>query len=144
MTATTESRVMAYQRFTYPIPVAQAISMAVVVDQPVLQPSKNHLPRSRRVREQFLIDATFEPVDILDSTDLSLLIQAREVTENLIDAMHLQVRESLGHQPRTVRKQARQQFLVLAFRNRPRINKMRKAIRQQLGHLKLNLASIDA
>lgn len=65
------------------------------------------------------------------------------MTEILIDAMHPQVRESFGHKPRTYRKKARQQFLAVA-KKKPRINKIRKAIRQQLGYLKRNLASIDA
>ena len=91
-----------------------------------------------------LIDATCVPVDIRHPTDLSLLNEAREVTEILIDAMHPQVRESFGHKPRTHRKQARQQFLAVAKKKRPRINKIRKAIKQQLGHLKRNLSSIDA
>ena len=91
-----------------------------------------------------LIDATCVPVDIRHPTDLSLLNEAREVTEILIDAMHPQVRESFGHKPRTHRKQARQQFLAVAKKKRPRINKIRNAIKQQLGHLKRNLASIDA
>ena len=58
--------------------------------------------------------------------------------------MHSKVRDAFGHKPRTHRKQARQQFLVVAKKKRPRINKIRKAIKQQLGHLKRNLASIDA
>jgi transposase len=58
--------------------------------------------------------------------------------------MHAQVRISFGHKPRTHRKQARQQFLAVAKKKRPRINKIRKAVKQQLGHLKRNLASIDA
>ena len=91
-----------------------------------------------------LIDATCVPVDIRYPTDLSLLNEARELTETLVDAMHSQVRESFGHKPRTHRKKARQQFLAVAKKKRPRINKIRKAIKQQLGHLKRNLASIDA
>ena len=99
-----------------------------------------------------LIDATCAPVDIRHPTDLSLLNVdevlsegvAREATEILIDAMHPQVRESFGHKPRTHRKQARRQFLAVAKKKRPRINKIRKAIKQQLGYLKRNLASIDS
>ena len=52
--------------------------------------------------------------------------------------------ENFGHKPRTHRKQARQQFLAVAKKKKPRLNKIRKAIKQQLGHLKRNLASIDA
>ena len=90
-----------------------------------------------------LIDATCAPVDIRYPTDLSLLNEAREVTEVLIDSMYKTVRESFDHKPRTYRKQARQQFLAVAKKKRPRINKIRKAIKQQLAYLKRNLTSID-
>jgi transposase, IS5 family len=91
-----------------------------------------------------LIDATWVPADIRYPTDHSLLNGAREVTEKLIDAMHPQIRVSFGDKPRTHRKKARQQFLAVAKKKRPRISKIRKAIQQQLGHLERNLASIDA
>jgi IS5 family transposase len=61
----------------------------------------------------------------------------------LIDAMHPQIREHFGHKPRTYRRKARQQFLAVA-KKKTRINKIRKAIKQQLVHLKRNVASIDA
>jgi transposase, IS5 family len=108
-------------------------------------PAAQPKPSSQKQPNQgsLLIDATCAPVDIRHPTDLSLLNEAREVTEVLIDAMHSQVRENFGHKPRTHRKQARQQFLAVAKKKRPRINKIRKAIKQQLGHLKRNLSSID-
>ncbi len=103
-------------------------------------------PATKAVSNQgsLLIDATCAPVDIRYPTDLSLLNEAREVTEKLIDAMHPQVRETFGFKPRTHRKKARQQFLAVAKKKRPRISKIRKAIKQQLGHLDRNLSSIDA
>ena len=58
--------------------------------------------------------------------------------------MHSQVKDSFGHKPRTHPRQARQHFLAVAKMKRPRINKIRKAIKQQLEHLRRNLASIDA
>ena len=100
--------------------------------------------KERTNQGSLLIDATCAPADIRHPTDLSLLNEARELTEILIDAMHSQVRESFGHKPRTHRKHARQQFLAVAKKKRPRIIKIRKAIKQQLGHLKRNLTSIDA
>lgn len=55
------------------------------------------------------------------------------------------LRGSLGDKPRTHRKKARQQFVAVAKKKRPRIAKIRKAIQQQqLRHLQRNLASIDA
>jgi IS5 family transposase len=91
-----------------------------------------------------LIDATYVPADIRHPTDLSLLNGARELTEALIDAMHAQIRNTFGNNPPTHRKQARQQLLAVAKKRRPRINKIRKAIRQKLGHIMGNLPSIDA
>jgi hypothetical protein len=58
--------------------------------------------------------------------------------------MHSKVREVFGHKPRTYRKKARQQFLAVAKKKRPWISNIRRAIKQQLGYLKRNLASIDA
>jgi hypothetical protein len=46
--------------------------------------------------------------------------------------------------PRTHRKKARQQFLAVAKKKRPRISKIRMAIKQQVGHFERNLASIDS
>ena len=66
------------------------------------------------------------------------------MTEKLIDAMHPPVRDGFGAKPRTHRRKARQQFLAVAKKKRPRINKIRKAIKQQLAHLERNLTSIDA
>ncbi len=97
-----------------------------------------------------MIDATYAPVDIRHRTDLSLLNVdevfskgvAREVTEKLIDAMHPPLSECFGHKPHTYRKKASRQFLEVAKKKRPRISKIRKAIKQQLGHLKRNPASV--
>jgi IS5 family transposase len=77
-----------------------------------------------------LIDTTCEPVDIRQPTDLSLLNEAREVTEILIDAMHPQIRECFGHEPPTHLKKARQQFLAVAKKERPCIRKIPKVIKQ--------------
>jgi hypothetical protein len=66
-----------------------------------------------------LIDATCIPVDIRYPTDLSLLNEARDVTEILIDPMQFQVKEVFGHKPRTCRKKQRQQFLAFAKKKRP-------------------------
>ncbi|WFN57741.1 IS5 family transposase [Synechococcus sp. CCFWC 502] len=86
-----------------------------------------------------LIDATCVPSDIRYPTDLSLLNEARETTEKLIDEMHKQVRDVFGHKPRTNRRQ----FWRWPKKKRPRLSKIRKAIGQQLRHLARNLSSIE-
>ena len=90
-----------------------------------------------------LIDATCTPVGIRYLTDLSLISKAREVTEVLIESMDKNVRGSFANKSCTHRKQAKQQFLTVAKKKRPRINKIRKAIKQQLAFLNRNLSSID-
>ena len=101
-------------------------------------------PEATGNQGSLLIDATCTPADIRYPTDLSLLNEAREVTEKLIDTMHPPVRDEFGAKPRTHRRKARQQFLAVAKKKRPRINKIRKAIKQQLAHLERNLTNIDA
>ena len=44
-----------------------------------------------------LIDVKCVPVDIRHPTDLSLLNEARELSEALIAALHSQVRDTFGH-----------------------------------------------
>lgn len=112
--------------------------------EPSDQPTQAGSDKASSNQGTLLIDATCVPADIRYPTDLSLLNEAREVTEKLIDAMHPQVRASFGDKPRTHRKKARQQFLAVAKKKRPRIGKIRKAIQQQRRHLERNLGSIDA
>jgi IS5 family transposase len=72
-------------------------SSAGIGDQPI--PPAQKQPN----QGSLLIADTCAPVDIRHPTDLSLLDEAREVTEILIDAKHPQIREAFGHKPRTHR-----------------------------------------
>jgi transposase, IS5 family len=91
---------------------------------------------------QLLLDASCAPADIRYPTDLSLLNQAREQTEAIIDNLYQQV--ELAQKPRTYREQARKRYLQVAKQRRPSRKVMRKAIRTQLGYVRRNLAHIDA
>jgi transposase, IS5 family len=91
---------------------------------------------------QLLLDASCAPADIRYPTDISLLNQAREQTEAIIDHLYKQV--DLERKPRTYREQAREQYLQIAKQRRPSRKVMRKAIRTQLGYVRRNLDHIDA
>ena len=91
---------------------------------------------------QLLLDASCAPADIRYPTDLSLLNQAREQTEAIIDDLYKQV--DLEQKPRTYREQARKRYLQVAKQRRASGKVMRKAIRTQLGYVKRNLTHIDA
>jgi len=91
---------------------------------------------------KMLVDATCTPADIAYPTDLSLINEAREKTEEIIDAMHTPF-ISLRRKPRTYRQKARQAYLTVAKQKKPGYKKIRKAVGQQLRYLKRNLKTID-
>lgn len=93
-------------------------------------------------RGKLILDATCTPADITYPTDLKLLNEAREKTEEMIDVMH---RPFIGEEPkpRTYREKARQDYLGIVKQKRPGHKKIRKAIRKQLGYLRRNLHTID-
>lgn len=88
-----------------------------------------------------LFDATACPQDIAYPTDLDLLSDAREKSEELIDNLYeIGVHES---KPRTYRKIARKEYLKTAQKKTKSKKIVRNAIRKQLGYLRRNILSID-
>jgi transposase, IS5 family len=87
------------------------------------------------------IDATVVPVNITYPTDLKLLNQVREETEEIIDVCHKASAEVA--KPRTYRKEARQSYLAYAKAKRLSNNKRRTALRQQLQYVKRNINTIQ-
>ena len=89
-------------------------------------------------RGKLIVDATCTPADITYPTDLKLLNEAREKTEEIIDVMH---RPLIGDKskPRMYRQKARKDYLAIVKQKRPGYKKIRK----QLGYLKRNLQTID-
>jgi len=91
---------------------------------------------------KLLLDATCAPADIRYPTDLSLLNEAREKTEKMIDTLYNQ-ELGLAKKPRTYRKRARRDYLKIAKQRKPHVKTIRKAIGKQLGYLRRNLSTID-
>jgi len=92
---------------------------------------------------KLILDASCAPADIRYPTDLNLLNQAREQTENIIDALYEQVKDQIPKKPRTYRRQARKAYLQIAKQRKVNSKKIRKAVREQLGYLRRNLGHID-
>jgi transposase, IS5 family len=90
---------------------------------------------------KLIIDATCTPADISYPTDLKLLNEAREKTEEMIDMMH---KPFIGDRPkpRTYRQKAHRDYMAIVKQRRPGAKKIRKAVRQQLGYLRRNLQTI--
>ena len=85
--------------------------------------------------------ATVAPQQIRFPTDISLLNEAREISEKIIDTLYPYSR--LKKKPSTYRQRARKDFLALAKQRRPRVKVRRKAIRKQLNYLKRNIKHIE-
>ncbi len=91
---------------------------------------------------KLIVDATCTPADITYPTDLNLLNEAREKTEEIIDTMHAPF-VGKKRKPRTYRQKARKDYLVVARQKKPGYKKIRKAIGKQLRYLKRNLQTIE-
>ncbi|MFQ5652455.1 MAG: IS5 family transposase [bacterium] len=91
---------------------------------------------------KLIVDATCPPADIKYPTDLNLLNEAREKTEEIIDRMHT-FRAKPAKKPRTYRQKARKAYLLVSKARQPGRKKMRKGIGKQLGYVKRNLRSIS-
>jgi transposase, IS5 family len=89
-----------------------------------------------------LLDATCAPADIAYPTDLSLLGEAREKLEEIIDALHAPHRGSM-RKPRTYRQEARKKFLIVAKQRKASKQKIRRAIGQQLRYVKRDLLAVE-
>ncbi len=88
-----------------------------------------------------MMDATACPQNIAYPTDLHLLNDARQKSEELIDALYNKKLHS--KKPRTDRETARKLFLQTAQKRKKTKKEIRKAIRRQLGFLRRNVKSID-
>ena len=89
-----------------------------------------------------ILDATCAPQNIRFPTDASILNEARENAEEIIDLLQAQGLTD-GKKPRTYRVKARKQYNSFS-KNRKKTKKLiRKAIRQQLGYLRRDLEAIQ-
>src|SRR5699024_790190 len=81
-------------------------------------PSKAEKKETNNHQGKILLDATCAPSDIAYPTDISLLNQAREKLEGIIDTFHAPL---AGKQKklRTYRKKARKQYLAISKQRSP-------------------------
>ncbi len=90
---------------------------------------------------KLILDATVAPQAIRYPTDLSLLNEAREFSEQIIDRLF--PHSGLVKKPRTYREQARCAYLAMAKQRRPSGKARRRGIKQQLQYLRRNLKHIQ-
>ncbi|MDD2751357.1 MAG: IS5 family transposase [Acidithiobacillus sp.] len=105
------------------------------------QAQENSEPTAPAHQGQLILDATVVEQAIRFPTDLSLLNEAREFSEQIIDTLcaHLEVEQK----PRTYREKARSAYLGIAKQKRPGGKTLRRGIKQQLQYLRRNLGNIE-
>lgn len=69
--------------------------------------------------------------------------QARIITEKIIDKLYKPVKHKLDKKPRTYRKKARKNYLLVAKQRRPKKKVRSKGIKKQLQYIKRNLTYIE-
>ena len=87
-----------------------------------------------------IVDATCAPSNIRYPQDVSLLNEARENAEKLLDVLH---DPADGKKPRTYRERARKDYLKYTRCRKHTAKMTRKAIGKQLGYLRRDLDAID-
>lgn len=90
---------------------------------------------------KLILDATVTSQAIRYPTDLSLLNEAREFSERIIDELYSKT--DWKNKPRTYRVKARKDYLVIAKQKRSSVQVRRRGIKQQLQYLRRNLGHIE-
>jgi hypothetical protein len=90
---------------------------------------------------KLILDATVAPQAIRYPTDLSLLNEAREFSEQIIDILY--PKTDWEKKPRTYREKARKAFLAIVKQRRPAGKVRRRGIKQQLQYLRRNLGHVE-
>jgi len=87
------------------------------------------------------LDATVADQAIRYPTDVSLLNECRQKSEELIDRLYLEL--PVEDKPRTYRKLARQDYLAFSKKRKKSKRQIQLAIGKQLRYLRRNLKSVD-
>ena len=109
------------------------------------QADENHNGEKKEEKNEgtIILDATCAPQNIRFPTDASLLNEAREKAEEIIDTLH-GMGLSEGKKPRTYREKARRKYNSFSKSRKKTVKLIRTTIRQQLGYLNRDLGIIDA
>ncbi len=112
-------------------------------NQPPCEPPESSNMKKEEEPENkgtIMLDATCAPSNIRYPQDYSLLNEAREKLENMIDRLS----KSYGFKkPRTYRREARKNYLALAKCKKRSTKKIRKTIRKQLGYVNRDLGYLE-
>jgi IS5 family transposase len=110
-------------------------------DPPVMGEDDNESDESEPPNKGTLIvDATCAPQNIRYPQDSSLLNEARENLEDMVDELHA---PADGEKPRTYRNRARRDYIKFSKKRKKTFKEIRKAIKAQLQYIRRDLRIID-
>ena len=110
-------------------------------DEPPAAPGNTADGETAKHQGKLILDATVTPQAIRYPTDLSLLNEAREFSEQIIDKLY--PKTDWKNKPRTYRVKARKAYLTVAKQRRPSGKVRRRGIKEQLQYLRRNLGHIE-
>jgi hypothetical protein len=106
-------------------------------------PGSGESPEQRKSNTgKLILDATVAPADIRYPNDLSLLNEARENQERIIEELWPKSSRK-GHKTDYNRKKARKEYLGIAKQKKPRRPKVRRVIGLQLSYIEKNIGTIN-
>ncbi|RLJ17275.1 IS5 family transposase [bacterium endosymbiont of Escarpia laminata] len=129
---------------------AQNLPQSGTVERSQEQDDNNDLPSDSRsttgepkvkYQGKLILDATVAPQAIRYPTDLSLLNEACEFSEQIIDKLY--PKTGLNKKPRTYRQKARKAFVAIVKQRRLTARVRHRGIKQQLQYLRRNLGHIE-
>lgn len=100
-------------------------------------PVKKEIPNQGKLK----LDASIADQYITSPNDLKLVNRAREETERLVDVLYK--KGSFEKKPRTYRRNARREYLVLAKKRNKSKKEIRVNIGKQLRYVKRNISTIE-
>jgi hypothetical protein len=128
---------MVHFRKRFPAARIEEINKRMFIEEEPKPSQEDPPPNSGKLA----LDATCAPADIRYPSDLSLLNEARENTEQIIETLWPHSQRT-GHKTRYNRKKARKEYLRLAKQKKPKAAKTRSAIGKQLEYIRRNLEDI--
>ena len=128
---------MVHFRKRFPADKIEEINKRIFVKRKEESQDENPPPNSGKL----VLDATVAPADIRYPSDLSLLNEARENTEAMIEELWEHGLRQ-GHKTRYNRKKARSRYLSIAKQKRPVGKRTRSEVGKQLGYVKINIETI--
>jgi hypothetical protein len=125
--------------------IAPTETLKIAVEDITTTNSTENTVEAEPIQNQgkLLMDATVAPQNITYPTDLKLLNEAREKSEEIIDKLYKKLTIDI-EKPRTYRQVARTDFLNTAKKKSKTHKEIYKANGTQIRYLKRNLSSIEA